>query len=527
MAAPAGGAALSALRRAGLTALALRQARRRQLVARALRPLALRRTGAPPAPGAPQPVPGAEALWRSAAFAPPGGAAPPVPGSIDLLGQTVAFPPADWQLPGVDRLRRFHLHYGEEVLAWARAGESAAARDAVAAWVAGNPSAGRGDGWHPYTASTRIGSWVAAETLQPGLLPPGAGDSLWRQLCFLARNVEHAVLGNHVIRNARGLVLGGLAFGSAAHVEAGLELLRGELAEQVLPDGGHYERSPVYHLVVLRDLLEVRAAAGAVAAFLDEPVGRMARFAGALARPDGAPALFNDGSLAAAPDLAAHLPAAPEGLAVFPDTGYAVLRQGGLWLAFDCGPLAPPFLPAHAHADALSVQVWHHGAPVVVDPGSSTYAPGPLRDEERSTAAHATVCVDGRDQCDFIGAFRAVRLPRVRLLQAGPLPGEKAGGAVLEAEARYRGIVHRRRIEVGNDGEVCFHDTVEGRGSAHVEVVLPLAAPGAAAVRFDGRLARCDRPPATVAAAARLALPVTLRTALGALSEPAKYPPLT
>lgn len=32
----------------------------------------------------------------------------------------------------------------------------------------------------------------------------------------------------------------------------------------MLPDGGHYERSPVYHLVVLRDLLEVQAAAAGV-----------------------------------------------------------------------------------------------------------------------------------------------------------------------------------------------------------------------------------------------------------------------
>ena len=33
--------------------------------------------------------------------------------------------------------------------------------------------------------------------------------------------------------------------------------LQAEVAEQVLPDGGHFERNPGYHLVVLRDLIDV------------------------------------------------------------------------------------------------------------------------------------------------------------------------------------------------------------------------------------------------------------------------------
>ncbi len=63
-----------------------------------------------------------------------------------------------------------------------------------------------------------------------------------------------------MIRNARALLLGAAAFGSAGLLDAGSALLERELPEQVLSDGGHYERSPVYHLIVLRDLLEVEAA---------------------------------------------------------------------------------------------------------------------------------------------------------------------------------------------------------------------------------------------------------------------------
>ena len=339
----------------------------------------------------------AEALWRSPAFANP---------QLDERGAAT-------------RLHGFHEHYGDDVLAAARAGDGREGARLLTAWIAGNPPA-PGDPWHPYVASTRIGNWVAALTLEPSLATPTVAESLARQLAYLERNVEDDVLGNHVIRNARALVVGGRALGDAQALERGLALLRRELPEQILSDGGHYERSPVYHLVVLRDLLEVRVVSQAD--WLDEPIERMQRFAAGLQRPDGAPALFNDGTLDLAPQL--DLPEPASGLSVFEETGYAVLREPGLWLAFDCGPPAPPFLPAHAHADGLSFQLWLDGCPVVVDPGTSTYEPGADRDRERSTAAHSTIAFDGRSQFEPWGAFRSGPLPRVRLLGAEPLTAE-------------------------------------------------------------------------------------------------------
>ena len=37
----------------------------------------------------------------------------------------------------------------------------------------------------------------------------------------------------------------------------GLFILRRELAEQVLEDGGHFELSPMYHALILEDLLDL------------------------------------------------------------------------------------------------------------------------------------------------------------------------------------------------------------------------------------------------------------------------------
>ncbi|HET7573250.1 MAG TPA: alginate lyase family protein, partial [Gaiellaceae bacterium] len=395
---------------------ALRIARTRQIAGRLRRPLTRRRFPGGEPPRAPAPLEAAAELWRSPAFEP---APEPQPGT---------------------RLASFHAHYGEDVLAAARAGDAERARGLVEAWIEANPPR-PGDPWHPYPLSTRAGNWLAALTLAPELASPRLARSLWRQLCRLEWNVEDDILGNHVIRNARALVLGGVAFDEARLLERGLALLRRELPEQVLGDGGHYERSPAYHLVVLRDLLEMQAVAPQ--SWLADAIERMRAFAAALQRPDGEPALFNDGWPGLGPRL--ELPEPPRGLTVLRESGFAVVREGDLWLAFRCGPLAPDFLPAHAHADALSFQLWWRGEPVVVDPGTTTYEPGPLRDCERGTAAHSTVLVDGRDQFELWGAFRSGPLPHVEL--------HEAHDGLLEASARYRGIRHVRRLEWGG-GEV-------------------------------------------------------------------------
>src|SRR5205823_5676604 len=107
----------------GLYYEALRTARRRQLAARALRPINRRRTRASPLPRAFRPVEGAINLWRSAAFSAADSVADRLPdGELEVLGRQVAYPPAGGNGAGLERLRHFHLHYGDDILGCARRG---------------------------------------------------------------------------------------------------------------------------------------------------------------------------------------------------------------------------------------------------------------------------------------------------------------------------------------------------------------------------------------------------------------------
>jgi uncharacterized heparinase superfamily protein len=184
--------------------------------------------------------------------------------------------------------------------------------------------------------------------------------------------------------------------------------------------------------------------------------------------PDGDVPLLNDCVLVGTRRIALLGPhPRPEGrLTVLEPSGYVVARPDDrLHLVMDVGPPCPDDLPAHAHADCLSFELSADGARVVVDTGTSTYEPGPRRRFERSTAAHNTVEIDGQDQTEVWGQFRAARRARPRLERAVD------DGDVIEIAAshdgyeRLAGRPRHKRTLVLHDGRVEITDEVTGTGT--------------------------------------------------------------
>jgi len=403
--------------------------------------------------------------------------------------------PVRWDAPGASRLWKYHLHYME--WAWSlaahpdRAWARSAFRDLWRSWERSAPF-GRGDEWSPYVVSLR--AWALCGTYRPLVarsdIEPDIEASLVRHARFLRWHVEHDVGGNHLLKNLKALIGLGLFLGDDDLLKTATGELERQIPIQVLADGGHYERAPSYHCQVLGDFIDVagllRAAGFPGVPGLDAGIVAMRTWLGVMIMPDGDVPLFNDCVLVGSARLALLRPgpAANDRLTVLPASGYVIVRPDErVHLVADVGDPCPPDLPAHAHADCLTFELAVDGERLVVDSGTSTYERGAQRAFERSTSAHNTVSVDGLDQTEVWGTFRAARMAHARLERA------EDDGCTITITASHDGYrrlpgspVHRRTWEITPERAV-ITDEVLGAGEHRVESRAHLVATGA------GRLA--------------------------------------
>jgi uncharacterized heparinase superfamily protein len=280
-------------------------------------------------------------------------------------------------------------------------------------------------------------------------------------------------------------------------------MLAKEAIEQFLPDGGHFERSPMYHAIATRDLLDVLnlwrtspPRAGASVEALTQVAERAQAFLTDLVHPDGGLALFNDAAQGvavpadelhayaarvAAPACHASARATPQ-LISHPHSGYYGFRDGDDYLIVDCGPIGPDDQPGHAHCDLLSFELSLAGRRLLVDAGVSGYDDDPARDYVRSTAAHNTVLVGGVEQSEMWGTFRVGR--RARPLAASIEASRDGVVTFRGAHDGYRHlpqrVVHARTITWDPRARVLLvEDRFDGAGRIRVESFLHLA-PGVA-----------------------------------------------
>ncbi|MFJ4370819.1 alginate lyase family protein [Streptomyces chartreusis] len=151
----------------------------------------------------------------------------------------------------------------------------------------------------------------------------------------------------------------------------------------------------------------------------------------------------------------------------FADAGMTVLRgPEEIWCRCDGGPHGFLSIAAHAHADALSVEVRHDGVDVLADPGTYCYHGQPeWRRYFRSTLGHNTLQLDGDDQSVSGGPFLWTRHARSRVLVADT-SDENVARWCAEHDG-YQGSVHRRQVELmAESRELRIVDEVSGPSRA-------------------------------------------------------------
>jgi uncharacterized heparinase superfamily protein len=355
--------------------------------------------------------------------------------------------------------------------------------------------------------------------------------SLFTHGRYIEHHLEYARRnGNHLLADIVGLLFIGVFFRSAEFgkqwTSSCVDALQEEMETQVYPDGVNYEKSVAYHRLVLElfytatILCEYNKVA-----LRDSYMSRLEKmfeFTLAYTRPDGsAPAVgdaddarlfqfsaredFNDhrhalsvGALlfnradfrGAAGEFAQdalwllggegfekhqklEMPTTLPVSQGFPQGGFYVLRGSDAHLFIDAGDIGMNGRGGHGHNDTFGFEFWSDGCPLIVDSGTFTYsADVKLRNEFRSTAAHNTLMVDGKELADFTGLW-SIRADETEPRVIRSVVEDNR--SVLTAQhsaylATPSHIIHRRQFElVHSPLSLIITDTLKGSGSHLIE----------------------------------------------------------
>ncbi|MGK3207665.1 alginate lyase family protein [Amycolatopsis sp. MEPSY49] len=375
-------------------------------------------------------------------------------------------------------------------------------------WWAANPPL-RGPHWvSGIELGIRLLSWVWTRRLLDGWAGvdalfednPEFQLQLWHHQNWLSTLRSHgSSANNHVIAEDAGLLAAACAFGwfpeSAGWQAEATRSLDAQLARNTFESGLNAELASEYHGLVLELGLAAAVeadAAGrpvpertwavllrmtdALASIVDdrlrpprqgdaddgfglvvdgEETGRWASLLATgealFGRRDWWPAVPGDD--VRTPLLAALAVRVPRATGVRPDrrpaqlrdAGMTILRSGPVWVRCDGGPHGFLSIAAHAHADALSVEVRHDGVDILADPGTFCYHGEPeWRAYFRSTLGHNTLELGGRDQSVSGGPFLWTRHAVTKVLEVRP-------SRWVAAHDGYAPAVHRRTVELDGD----------------------------------------------------------------------------
>ena len=323
-------------------------------------------------------------------------------------------------------------------------------------------------GLEPYPVSMRCMNWIKFFSLND-LNNERFNEYLFRQYRVLCANLEYHLLGNHLLENAFSLLFGAYYFRNEQFYDKAKKLLIEQLAEQVLQDGGHFERSPMYHQLILYRLMECYDLVTSNDWKEDEVEGlirsnaeKMLGWLKNMSFSNGDVPMMKDSAPDIAPanevlePFASRLGLSAKSSIELKDSGYRKLQSSKLELIADVGSVNPSYQPGHAHADELNFHLFANGTPLIVEAGTSTYNASERRMYERSTSAHNSPSLGGRNSTEVWGGFRVAFRARVKITtdETDDLCAQHDG-------FKKHGILMQRRFRKTQEGFE-LEDSIEG-----------------------------------------------------------------
>ncbi len=411
-------------------------------------------------------------------------------GTVTFLNETYDFDPIEWQTTPLDaeplmwwlKLQGC-LHFEWPILGYE---DGRAAPETVrtgyeqwfrtwsdSAEIAARPGFLRRE-WLPHSVSLRIINWArylawAGETLDAALADD-ISRQIYRNALFLTDHVETDIGGNHLVENAAALVAAGVLTDTDRFLDRGLRIFERAAATQFFEDGGHFERSPMYHIIVTRRFLTARdlltASSRSVPTAIDKTCREAVTWLTAMKPPDGRIPLLNDSVFEEALSLSAcrryaeavgvDIPSTSNGTDC-PATGYYWLGTDESRLLVAAGPSAVPHLPAHAHVHPGHISLWIDGDRILCDTGTYSYAGDERRQFARGIEGHNTVQIGDHQPVAIADSFLMgdVIEPDVAV-ESGP-----ATALATAYESAHGPAYRHRRDVIHGDGWWLVWDTID------------------------------------------------------------------
>src|SRR5690606_35630512 len=193
---------------------------------------------------------------------------------------------------------------------------------------------------------------------------------LYQELSYLHRHYEYHIMGNHLLENAFAMLMGGVFFQRIEWSTKAQEILKSELTEQILKDGGHFEQSPMYHNIILFRVLELIDSYSKYSGknmlfleFLKPTASKMISWLRNMSFENGEFPHFNDSadgiclSLNELVQYSQELSISVQNLPLG-ESGYRKYKTDNYECIFDIGAIKPIYQPGHSHADSFSF--WLH-----------------------------------------------------------------------------------------------------------------------------------------------------------------------
>lgn len=353
-------------------------------------------------------------------------------------------------------------------------------------------------GFAPYPTSLRSINWIKFFCNNPTYATRNRLNHLYSQLVLLSNSTDRDIGGNHLLENASAMIIGASFFKDKRIAGNGMKLLKREIKRQILPDGAHFEQSPTYHCIILErilDCINYTTSDSAGLLFRDEihdclintaqvMIGHLKN----IVWDDGTIPLTNDSALGIAPDSKllldyAHRLGVDSEAIRMKECGYRRLRTNRMNMLADVGNITASFQPGHSHADTFNYELRIDGKPFIVDTGISTYQKNERRQYERSTEAHNTVVLDGRDSSEVWSGFRVGRRAEVTI--------KTDTDPIIEAchNGFGRSHIHNRLFRAVQES-IEIQDIVTGAGE---KVSLIHFAPDVTVIEYDTSHILTDR----------------------------------